>query len=154
MGIHSLLVEINDLLSAYVAIHDDVFSASWRRIVPIPGIFKAIDWKAHQSELHAIADSIEVKCSEVSALISNEPNSSSVHNAGTACVRYCNALHDAVTKLHGICTRMLAKANGTTPYTAKQYNADFAEYQAAVDDYYSLGDAMNMASSVLRRYFA
>ena len=41
----------NDLLSQYVAIHDDVFKTSIRHIIPIPGIFKAIDFGEHLKKI-------------------------------------------------------------------------------------------------------
>ena len=49
----------NDLLSQYVAIHDDVFKTSIRHIIPIPGIFKAIDFGEHLKKIENIIPELE-----------------------------------------------------------------------------------------------
>ena len=50
---------INDLLSQYVAIHDDVFKTSIRHAIPIPGIFKVIDFNAHLEKIENINSRLE-----------------------------------------------------------------------------------------------
>lgn len=153
MRTRSPLNELNDLLSAYIAVHDDVFSRSFRRIIPIPGIFQPIDWHG-QEVLAAIADGIEANTAEIASLVAKESDVSPVHDAVTACACYSEALHDAVRRLHAICSRMEGKANGSCAYSMPEYREDLAKYRAAEQQYYELGDVMNMAFSVLRPYFA
>lgn len=152
MPSRSPLNELNDLLTAYIAVHDDVFSRSFRRIIPIPRIFQPIDWCGHRQALAEISDGIEKNAAKIGALVADE-SASSIHDAGTACITYCEALNDAVTKLHAICSRMETKANGSSSYSAQQYRDDLADYRAAESLYCELGDVMNMAFSVLRPYF-
>lgn len=49
--ITSLAYQVNDILSRYVVIHDAIFKSSIRKILPIPGLFKAIDYGSHYHEL-------------------------------------------------------------------------------------------------------
>jgi len=37
------LIRANEILREYVVIHDAIFKFSWRKTVPIPGIFKVTE---------------------------------------------------------------------------------------------------------------
>ena len=45
------LIRANAILREYVAIHDAIFKFSWRKAIPIPGLFKATDFVAHFRDL-------------------------------------------------------------------------------------------------------
>ena len=47
----ALAVQVNEILSKYIFIHDDIFKLSIRKLIPIPGIFKKIDFKTHYKNL-------------------------------------------------------------------------------------------------------
>ena len=49
------LIRANAILREYVAIHDAIFKFSWRKTLPIPGIFKATDFGAHFRDLGRLA---------------------------------------------------------------------------------------------------
>ena len=63
MGNNQQLVEIsltvNNLLLQYIKIHNNIFKFSLRRIIPIPFIFKAIDFETHGRETENILSQLE-----------------------------------------------------------------------------------------------
>src|SRR5437867_946404 len=46
--------DVNRILMSYVAIHDAMFKFNWRHIIPLPFIFKAIDYPVLQSQAVAV----------------------------------------------------------------------------------------------------
>ena len=52
------LIRTNAILGKYAAIHDAIFKFSWRRTLPIPGIFKATDFGAHFKDLNRLASKL------------------------------------------------------------------------------------------------
>ena len=141
---------LDALLSAYIEIHDDVFGWSIRRIIPIPGMFKTIDFAGHEANLRAIADEIQKLAGSFGTLPHDGPY---VCGALAAVQAYTHALNDAVARLQAICGRLKAKADGA-PYPMREYNADVTAYRRSVKKYHSLGEGMNAAFSILSVQFA
>ena len=52
------LTRTNAILDEYVAIHDAIFKFSWRKALPIPGLFKATDFGAHVRDLDRLASKL------------------------------------------------------------------------------------------------
>ncbi len=140
------LLRLNELLSAYIGIQDDVFSRSIRRLIPIPGIFKRIDFAAHKANLKLIAEEVADTAQFFHKLRIDRPD---VRQAIVTVQTYIKALHTAVTQLQTICCRLNAKADGGS-YPAGDYNLDMAAYSKSVKEYYSFGDEMNAAFSILK----
>lgn len=160
MTVGSSLYELNDVLSAFIAVHNDVFSKSLRRIIPIPGIFRPVDFNGHCQVLAEISKRIEtiaarfgeLRISDVGELRDGD-SASSIHNALMMSMTYCEALNDAVKKLRLISSNLEKKASGSATYSKKRYCDDLKAYRAAETIYYELGDAMNTSFSILRAYF-
>lgn len=142
--------QLNELLSAYIEIHTDIFAGSIRCIMPIPGIFKRIDFAAHEANLKMIGNEIEGLAESFRSLPSEHPGTS---QAVAAVHAYTHALKDAVAQLRAICVRVKAKADGL-PYPMQEYRRDVRAYKRSVQEYYSLGEQMNAAFSILRVQFA
>ena len=65
-----LSLEADEVLSEYVSIHDSLFRASFRKIVPIPGIFLAVDYDLQNKRLgrlHSRLRSVLDKTTEIAA---------------------------------------------------------------------------------------
>ena len=50
------LLLVDNLLSKYLRIHNDIFKFSLRKSIPIRGIFKATDYANHFEELSSLAE--------------------------------------------------------------------------------------------------
>ena len=136
-----ILGRVGTLLRDFIAIHDDVLRPSFRRVIPIPGVFKRVDYGAHAEVLSNVSDGLSDIGSELRA------GAGRVAGAGWSAIRsYCVALHDAVSRLGGICKRLEMKALGRGTYAAAEYKSDLAEYLSAVDRYRQLGRSMNELS--------
>lgn len=48
--------DVRDILTQYTKIHNDIFKSSLRRIIPIPGVFKAIDFGKHYGSLSELRE--------------------------------------------------------------------------------------------------
>ncbi len=143
--IRSCLYLVDELLTAYVAIHDDVFKRSIRRLIPIPGLFKPLNHAAHVAELGLISEElVEVQ----NSLERLKPTNKAVLKEIDVFMQYTGALHDAVLALERICKQLSFKANGGA-YSMQEYNADLATYHRLEDRYCSIGVRMNDAISVL-----
>ena len=50
----TLAANVNDILSRYILIHDQIIKFSIRKLIPIPGLFKAIPFCTHENDLDAL----------------------------------------------------------------------------------------------------
>lgn len=143
------LRQLHDLLSAFMDIHNDVFARSVRRLIPIPGIFKPIDFAGHAEDLAIIGTEIDTIL-RVFQSLEEEPRD--VRQAIASVQAYSQALRDAVVRLQAICERLKAKAEGHD-YAMDEYKADVAAYHRSTNTYDSLGDDMNAAFPFLLAWF-
>jgi hypothetical protein len=66
--------DVNEVLTRYIAIHDDIFPASWGRIIPIPGLFQAIDFRRHFIDITGIEISLQGMKAEAARLYETAPS--------------------------------------------------------------------------------
>ena len=92
------LIRANAILREYVAIHDAIFKFSWRKTLPIPGIFKATDFGAHFRDLGRLA-------SELAALSSALKESQGLWRVPTNTRRRCSKLSKLSGRSAGSSTR-------------------------------------------------
>lgn len=129
--------ELGGLLHRYIAVHDRIFRFSLRRLVPIPGLFKAINFQQHFESLRFIEMDLQRVLEDFgrSALARSE--------AGERFLAYGATLSAAVAQLRQICGHLFQKADGTVEYTSSQYEHDLAEYNQRVARYRQLGARVN-----------
>jgi hypothetical protein len=128
------LIRANAILREYDVIHDAIFKFSWRKTVPIPGIFKATDFGAHFGDLGRLA-------SELAALSSAlKEESGSLEGSR----QYTAALLEAVQALREICGRFYEKSRGDlSKYPMAEYNANLKTYEDLMNKCQELGAALN-----------
>jgi hypothetical protein len=125
---------MNAILSEYVAIHDAIFKFSWRKTLPIPGLFKATDFGAHFRDLNRLAS----KLAAISAALKAESGSLEGSHQYTA------ALLETIQALREICRRFYEKSQGDlSKYPMVEYNANLKDYEALVNKCQELGIALN-----------
>ena len=66
--LRQIAVEINGLLSRYVEVHDAIFQFSWRKIIPLPFIFRPIDFGHLNGRTEQILSQLEVCNQQISSM--------------------------------------------------------------------------------------
>lgn len=128
------LTRINAILGEYAAIHDAIFKFSWRKALPIPGLFKPTDFGAHLKDLNRLASKLATLASALEA----DPGSLEGSH------QYAAALLEAVQALREICGRFYEKSQGNlSKYPMAEYNADLKTYEDLVNRCQDLGIALN-----------
>lgn len=127
------LIRANAIHGKYVAIHDAIFKFSWRKTLPIPGLFKAIDYEAHSKDLGRLAS----KLAAISSALKAESESLEAY-------QYTAALLEAVQALRQICRRYHEKNQGNiSKYPMDEYNANLKTYEGLMNKCQALGVALN-----------
>lgn len=127
------LIRANAIHGKYVAIHDAIFKFSWRKTLPIPGLFKAIDYGAHSKDLGRLAS----KLAAISSALKAESGSLEAY-------QYTAALLEAVQALRQICRRYHEKSQGNVrTYPMAEYNANLKTYEGLMNKCQVLGVALN-----------
>lgn len=128
------LIRANAILGEYVAIHDAIFKFSWRRTLPIPGIFKATDFGAHFKDLNRLAS----KLAPLSLALKTQSGSLEGSH------QYAEALLEAIQALREICKRFHEKSHGDlSKYPMAEYNANLKTYEGLMNTCQELGAALN-----------
>ena len=130
----SELIQVNAAFHEYAAIHDAIFKFSWRRALPIPGLFKPIDFGSHFQDLNRLAS----KLAEISSALQEDPG------AFEGPHQYAASLLETVQALREICRRFHEKSQGHFgKYPMAEYNADLKTYEGLVNRCQELGVALN-----------
>jgi len=128
------LIRANAILREYVVIHDAIFKFSWRKTLPIPGIFKATDFGAHFRDLGRLASEL--------AAISSALKAESRSLEGSH--QYTAAVLEAVQALREICGRLYEKSQGElSKYPMAEYNANLKTYEGLMNKCQELGATLN-----------
>lgn len=128
------LIRANAILGKYVAIHDAIFKFSWRKALPIPGLFKATDFGAHFRDLDRLAS----KLAATSAKLKEESGSLEGSH------QYTVALLEAIQALREICRRFYEQSQGNlSKYPMAEYNANLKTYEGLVNKCQELGAALS-----------
>ena len=128
------LNRVNAILSEYVVIHDEIFKFSWRKALPIPGLFKPTDYGAHSKTLDRLAS----KLVTVSAAL--KAGSGTLEGAW----QYTEALLEAIRALREICRRFYEQGHGEfVKYPMAEYNADLKAYENLVNKCQEFGVVLN-----------
>ena len=138
-----LLWNADDLLSQYVAIHDDIFKTSIRHTIPIPGIFKAIDFGAHLRKIENIIPELENCDSKIKLVVENL--SGQEREYLDLLSQYVGALIETVNRLKIVVSALYAKSQSfvNSNYDWKNYKSDLAKYEQSVQDYLVIGGRLN-----------
>jgi hypothetical protein len=129
------LIRVNAILREYTLIHDAIFKFSWRKTLPIPGIFRATDFGTHSKNLDRLA-------SKLAAISAKLHLQSAPLEQGS--LQYATALLKAVQALREICKRLHEKSQGhISGYPMAEYNADLKNYEGLMNTCQELGIALN-----------
>lgn len=146
----SLANSVNDILCRYVAVHNDVFDSSLRRMIPIPGLFQAVQYCTHrdtlaglQSELVVVAEQAQTTSALVKTRVPEQRFLVELD-------KYVAALMDTVSRLGDICGQLCAKSEAAADYQWHDYNRDVEDYNASIARYKALGGRLNHLYEALK----
>ena len=137
----SIAVEVNDLLDKYITIHDAVFKFSWRKIIPLPFIFKAIDFNSLHIQAKQILSELEACNQRIDTLIENTTQKE--RRFARCLSEYCMALIETVSLLKEILYQLYLKGESSNKYSLSEYNKQCALYKDAISNYTSMGNQLN-----------
>lgn len=137
----SIAVQVNELLSRYVMIHDAIFKFSWRKIIPLPFIFKAIDFNNLHSQAKQILSELETCNQRIDSLIEDATQKES--RFAHFLSEYCMALIETVSLLKEILYQLHLKGESSNKYSLSEYNKQCDLYKNAVNNYTSMGSQLN-----------
>lgn len=141
----AIAVKVNDVITDYIRVHDDVFTVSARRIIPIPGVFEAIDFKSHVYRLRKHLQALASVDGEIETLLGQGVRDSKVRSFVLRLKDYNLALSRTLVYFEAISQNLYKKSRNPTHYSWDTYNKDFDTYQESIDEYRRLGVALNEA---------
>ncbi|MEK6692627.1 MAG: hypothetical protein AABY44_04285 [Nitrospirota bacterium] len=128
------MYQVHSILERYVVIHDKIFKFSLRKAIPIPGLFKPIDYGQHFRELDSLISALE----QLAISTSNKAGIPNVFQ------QYVTALLKTMQFLRDMCRRLYDKSQGDLQsYKMGQYKSDVTRYEGLVEKYRSLGSTLN-----------
>ncbi len=134
-----LAITVNQVLTRYIRVHDDLFTVSLRRLIPIPSVFEAIDFRAHMDSLRAIRATLDSTKTGIRHQLETAEQTGTLRSFLTALDDYIGALDTTVLALEQISRRLYQKSQNPAHYVWEEYDHDIDEYQAAIALYYARG---------------
>ena len=134
---------VNKLLTTYIDINDEIFKPSIRKIIPIPGIFKKINYHFNYSKLSDIETDLRTELNDLNTLVHVFKEFTIEFKFIGIFLKYCEALLDTIYSLKTICFKMREKIDGNSKYPYTEYDGDVEEYSKLVKRYVSMGSTVN-----------
>lgn len=140
-NLQTISIKVNDLLTRYITIHDAIFKFSFRKIIPLPFIFKKIDFQSHHRETESILEQLNDCRGIIDKMVSSYSGSEREYLEVLS--EYVIALVDTVNLLKIILEELYEKSQNSKQYNYKQYKKDLVLYERAVQKYMNLGQKLN-----------
>lgn len=138
-------------LDQYVRVHDEFFRFSFRRVLPVPAVFAAIDFETCAAELDTVSRDLVNIQEEAASFRTTNPPEESIEPFLSTLQQYLPALSRSTELLRSICLRLALKAQRTSTYGWGEYRRDLAHYRASVDEYVRIGVHLNRALALSPR---
>jgi hypothetical protein len=141
-----IATDVNRLLTSYISIHDSMFKFNWRHAIPLPFIFKPIDYPLLQKQ--AVAVLVQLRDSE-SALhnLRLVADSSSLPDPEIHFLHFMSeyvlALIETLLRLETLLNELRKKAQDPFSYKYSEYRHHLERYHEAVAVYMSMGGRLN-----------
>lgn len=138
--LRGLARQTHGILARYITVHDALYKFSLRHIIPIPGMFKAIDFGSHYRTLTALCSELEDVLAQVGGL---EPSTETQEEFREALEKYAAALLETVVKLREICGRLYQKSQTVGGFRFIPRDAEYQDYYASIKRYQNVGERLN-----------
>ena len=132
--------QVSLLLREYMAVQEDLFKPTLRKIVRLPFFYTPVDYRANCLKLEALIQELgAVK----SAIRKGNPEGTLPEGKFLALLRgYVSLMGTAAEKLREICGR-LEERSGGAPYSRQEYKIDMAELRQIQKKHLDAGVALN-----------
>ena len=136
--------DVGAVLARYVHVHDVVYKFNWRKVLLIPGLFRAIDYGSLQPELDDVLRKLKGCSAATQRLARRERSGDHTTRMFLDLMQpYLAALRGAVQQLREICGNLTTRADGSSRYTMQRFKGDSRHYDSAVVIYTELGRRVN-----------
>ena len=132
-------------LDEYVAVHDEFFRFSFRRVLPLPAMFAGIDFEACAAGLEAVSQELADVQEQLASFRTTNPPEHVVEPFLSRLEQYLPALSRSTQLLRAMALRLAEKAQRTRAYSWSEYRRDLRQYRASVDHYVRMGADDNRA---------
>lgn len=152
----SIAMELERLTDRCIKLRESLFKFSWKRLIPLPGFFEAIDYADLLINGEDLANAILEAKGRIEALHDEaelEDIRSNDVNFLEACTVFCVDLRKEVKALNVILGRLKGKVETKISYTKQQYNIDVNAHEQSMIRTGSSYDRMAYAyQSALSRF--
>lgn len=134
-------ISINNILSRYIQIHDALFKFSLKKFLPIPFMFKKIDYESLYLDIAEILkDLTEIKLKLTEAKLLDKKNQEVY---GTI-IPYVENFRQTVQLLSYITLSLSKKINDPKSYQFSKYQKSIAEYNELRNLHNKMGQNLNI----------
>jgi hypothetical protein len=134
---------VGELLGRYVVIYNVLFGFSFRKIIPIPGLFKPIDFPGYTAELIVLADELVEVGNGFDNPLQSVSGPRPDDQLRNALRDYAVELTNTVVLLQTLCEQLSLKTQNPFAYSWQAYKANLEEYRASIERYKVLGHQLN-----------
>ena len=131
-------LDIASVLHSYIAIHNDIFRISLRRILPLPLFFHGIDFDGYFCRLYYLCETLTDIVKQLPAQGGEAPELLEIIKS------YSDALCATMSSLREICGSLMARAVHGTAYSWTAYRRDLKRYHEHVALYRQIGSNLNI----------
>jgi hypothetical protein len=139
----TLILEVHRARERFIEIQDDVFRASWRRVLPIPGFFQKIDFPKRLVEIEQIKKSLVAIKAELENI--SDFSITIPRNYVLVLSRYVGMLLSTVNQLITICTGLKNK------YNWGAYKEDLKTYEQMRKSCSTIGGELNQEQDLYQQ---
>ena len=122
-------------------INDEIFRSSWRKIIRLPLIFKAVDYDRLIGSTEEILSQLEVCYQQLCDLGNNLSESENL--LADFLSQYCSAFMESVSLLKGIIHQLNLKSKRSDKYSQMEHQQQCRLYNDAVNKYIAMSDRLN-----------
>ena len=132
--------QVSVLLKEYIAVQEDLFKPTLRKIVRLPFFYAPVDYRANSLKLEAIFQELGAVKSDIRK---GNPEGTLPEGKFLALLRgYVSLMSTAAEKLREICGRLEQRSDGA-PYSRQEYKTDMAELRQIQKKHLDAGVALN-----------
>lgn len=131
----------NAVLKHYMAIQNELFKPSLRKMIRLPGIYKPIDYSGNCQKLEEIIS--ELECIKTSIRDISPDNKTEDGNFLILQRAYITGMLKAVVCVKEIAEKLYQRSTGHKDYTQKDYKEDIEVFKKAELEFLEIGLKLN-----------
>ena len=142
-------VEMDDVLSEQIRVHNLLFKISIRNIIPIPWVFKPIDFEGPQKDLNSLNAAMwnilaaTQKLLEEGQTVSGRTFREEELIFGEVFLEYGKSLRNSILMLENLCVELHLKSQNSNKLSRSEYNELLSSYKENERQRLTLGPKLN-----------